>query len=113
MGDKSFIYLITTTDFQPVKVGVSCSATLRLAQLQGAHWQDLLLCGQCQLPKLTAYSMERRFKVHFRDKRLLGEWFDVTGHEAKDWLDRNLISCGVAVQETDACDELSQLLNGH
>lgn len=64
-----------------VKIGVSGKVQHRLRALQVSHARALTLI--CSFPVLEAKHAERYVHTLLADKRLLGEWFDITADEAR------------------------------
>ena len=85
----SYIYAIGSEHFDAVKIGYSSNPKGRLYSLQNANPYKLSLFGIWGPWKRTEINYVESL-VHdlFKDKRLRGEWFDVT----IDDINRNL--CG-------------------
>lgn len=66
-------------DKSPSKVGIASNPTQRMATLQTAHHQRLLLAGSWRLPgRDMARALELSFHETQKHKHLSGEWFDYT-----------------------------------
>lgn len=77
------LYLITTKDFCPVKVGVSYAPLERLKNLQTSNWEKLFLYRIFQCPGNSAYLIEGILHRHLRELLLCGEWFDMKAQIAE------------------------------
>ena len=75
----SYIYAIGSEDFNPIKIGYSRSPKSRLWSLQNANPYKLTLLGVWGPWKRTEiHYVESVVHNIFKDKRLRGEWFDVS-----------------------------------
>lgn len=63
------VYFIQSSAGGPIKIGKSTNANRRLANLQTAHAERLLLLGTTQIHS------EESLHQRFADLRLSGEWF--------------------------------------
>ncbi len=75
-GLKGYVYVIGSPESNIYKIGVAADPVRRLAQLKTAHHDNLELI----ISILTddAYDLEARLHDLFIDKRVRGEWFDLT-----------------------------------
>ena len=72
------VYLIKSSD-GPVKIGISNDPHSRLILLQNGHAEKLELICQTELLGIyAARNVEKSAHNMFSDKRLHGEWFDLT-----------------------------------
>lgn len=72
------VYFIRQRNGGPTKIGFATDVNARLAALQTAHAQPLHVAGVW--PGATSDD-EKRLHAKFADKRLSGEWFDLTDDE--------------------------------
>lgn len=86
MSDECYLYIIGPAGrSKPIKIGLAADPELRLRQLQTGNPMKL-----CIMHKYWAFSREQasywEILAHklFEDKRLAGEWFDVTALEVHD-----------------------------
>jgi predicted GIY-YIG superfamily endonuclease len=93
------LYIIGAGD-RPVKIGYAKNPSRRLAELQTGSPGELYIFEQ--IAKLTlkeARAVERKAHEHFKDRRLKGEWFDITTEEAREavwqWIDVRVTSARV------------------
>ncbi|KAA1057171.1 GIY-YIG nuclease family protein [Azospirillum argentinense] len=84
MGKKTSVYVIAG-DTGPVKIGVSINPKNRLSSVQNGHPHKLAL--RHVVPVAEAYRIEGAVHAALADKRLNGEWFDVTADEARSAID--------------------------
>jgi hypothetical protein len=66
-----FVYFIQAGENGPIKIGWSENPEMRLAQLQGAHHEDLSLLLTVNGDK----ALEGRLHFRLEQHRLRGEWF--------------------------------------
>lgn len=79
----SYVYLIGPEDASPLKIGIAEDVTKRLCSLQIGNWQQLKVHHTVSVVATSAASVERHMHRELKDRRLRGEWFDVTLDEAK------------------------------
>ena len=77
-----FIYAIAASKdgrpVSPVKVGISASPFVRLAELQTGSPVPLMLVGMLLAPhRSVALGAEQDFHANYPHQRLHGEWFDL------------------------------------
>lgn len=72
------VYFIRQCDGGPTKIGLATDVNARLAALQTAHAYPLHVAGVW--PGATSDD-EKMLHSKFADKRLNGEWFDLTDDE--------------------------------
>lgn len=66
-------------DKSPSKVGIAGDPVKRMANLQTAHHQRLVLAGSWATPEREiARELEKAFHDVMSEHRLSGEWFDLT-----------------------------------
>lgn len=72
------------------KIGVSAAPYRRLADLQRERDAKLRLIAVCQCPTGRAWTVERQAHRLLADRRLSGEWFDVSAGQAIEAVSRAL-----------------------
>lgn len=79
------VYLIAPAGKWPVKVGMSEDAARRLNSLQTAHWQQMRIMSYwiCE-NKAAARQIEAKCHAELKNKRMMGEWFDIKADAAAD-----------------------------
>lgn len=75
------IYVIGE-DTGPQKIGFSRSLTGRLRTLSFEHGKGIKAHFTATVSGADVYAIERLIHYHLRDKRIEGEWFDVTKEDA-------------------------------
>jgi hypothetical protein len=70
-----FVYIATTPELWPSKIGVAKELTLRLHHLQTGCWVKLHM--HTAFRSIAAYAIENEVKNSLTN-RLQGEWFDIT-----------------------------------
>lgn len=77
-----WIYLINEADTQNYKIGVTKSKTIdrRKLTLQTGNASELILCFKFETPH--PYRLEKMLHNYYSNKRLVGEWFELTDSEA-------------------------------
>lgn len=83
---SGWVYVIAPVTKWPCKIGVSQDVRKRLRALQAFHWEELRLF-HCRLHS-RVYNAEAFLHSQFKDRRLKGEWFDITTREAIEAFDR-------------------------
>lgn len=78
-----FIYLISKSDSNHYKVGVSHNPLFRLAQLQTANSEQLLLIETFKTN--FSFKLERFIHKKFASKQTIGEWFILTQEEVSSF----------------------------
>jgi hypothetical protein len=81
------VYVIGAPN-QPVKIGLAVDVAKRLSQLQTGFPHRLKIYEAHEVSSDRARSIERSCHMELRDRRLNGEWFDVTPTEAAQVLRR-------------------------
>jgi hypothetical protein len=81
MEEDSFLYVIGAPD-GPQKVGVAKEPAERLVIMQVSHLGRLELAAKIRMPRLMAFAAERCAHWILREKRIRGEWFEVSPAEA-------------------------------
>lgn len=74
------VYFIRQCGGGPTKIGVATDVEARLSALQTAHAYPLEVVG---IWLGATIEDEKRLHAKFSDKRLLGEWFDMTDDEVE------------------------------
>lgn len=96
------LYVIgTAINEAPVKIGISDSANIRLRNVQSGNPRRLAVLHVIDVETAAARFAEAKIHHHFSAKRLVGEWFDVTGQEATEIISAalNAIDRRVAMPE--------------
>ena len=79
MTDKSFIYIIgEDKDGSPIKIGLSKDPRGRLAGLQTANPNKLVIHKLYEVPSIRVKTIERNIHVKLQPVRLSGEWVDLS-----------------------------------
>lgn len=79
--DSGHVYFIQAAHGGPVKIGRARCVNTRIASLQTAHPYPLQLLAV--LPN-AGRNVEQRLHERFADRRLNGEWFDITQTEVEE-----------------------------
>lgn len=78
------LYVVAPKGGKPSKIGIAEDVVTRLCALRAAHWEPLDMYHLAWLQsRLDAGTLERLTHVHLQDKRVSGEWFDVTPDVAR------------------------------
>lgn len=87
------IYLITTEDNWPVKIGVSHTPEKRLKALQCASWKELKIFKlfDCCGPTAAAFTLEAKIHRELKYKQLSGEWFDIKAEDALNLIEYEIL----------------------
>lgn len=87
--DKDYhsVYLITTEQDVPVKIGIAADPRRRFEDIQAANFLPLRLDRFWWMAgrEVTA-RIEKAFKDHFAEVRVRGEWFEVDLSEAEKFI---------------------------
>lgn len=75
---EGYVYFIRNNEGY-IKIGIATDVQKRLAQLQTANAHKLELVGA--IPHIRYKDIEVRLHEQFADKRLLGEWFEISGDD--------------------------------
>lgn len=121
MESDTYLYIIgKLVDYvfvSPCKVGITASLRSRLSQIQTAAPFRVAIHTHFTLPnREIAVALERAFHVVQNDKKLHGEWFDMSPDRAFVIMLVNLNchlveACGLSQEETRQIMSLS--VNGH
>jgi hypothetical protein len=76
------LYIITNSELQPVKIGVSDEPGERLKGIQSGNWQRLHIHRVFNCPANVPYHFESILHRRLRARCLIGEWFDIHAEEA-------------------------------
>ena len=97
------LYLVTTDNKSPVKVGIAGNPLLRLSELQVGNFNRLHLHRFWWLPgRRVSERIERSFKDHFSTRCVRSEWFELTLPEAEAFVEGAIRSLGTwGVSEED------------
>ena len=97
------LYLITTEDAVPVKVGIATDPAHRFASIQSCNFVLLRLHRFWWLPgRQISARIESGFKKHFSARCVRGEWFDVPLSKAEEFVEaaiRDIGTWGVVEKE--------------
>lgn len=90
-------------DGGPTKIGVSSKPTSRVLTLQSEHKRKLQVIATCHRPYGDAFLVERMAHGLLAEKRLHGEWFDVTVGQAVEALNLAIskVDAGAAVRRLE------------
>jgi len=97
------LYLVTTDDGSPVKVGIAADPMERFAALQTANFVSLRMHRFWWMPgrKITV-RIESAFKDHFQAHNIRGEWFDLSLSMAEAFIEASIRSLGTwGVRQSD------------
>jgi len=83
-GDK--VYVIAAHENGPAKIGVSIDMRDRLMNLQNGSHQKLKVYSVWQGRTANAYRAEKAAHAEFHNRRLAGEWFDISVADAEAFL---------------------------
>ncbi len=88
-----YIYLIRDASTRKVKIGYSRCLDTRLSIFNGQFDVDTTCCAKKEIPSGTrGIDFEREIHKKLRDKRTIGEWFDLTDEEIKVFVEHNAFS---------------------
>lgn len=79
------VYVITTTDQYPTKIGISDNIKRRFSGIQSSNWMSLLLVRHWWLvgkPLSERVEREAGARLKAAGKHIRGEWFGITSAEA-------------------------------
>ncbi len=74
------LYLITTAELYPTKIGYTDNLGHRLGGLQTGHWIELGIYATLVCADVITF--EREVHHDLRSRRIRGEWFDIRADEA-------------------------------
>jgi hypothetical protein len=103
------VYVITTQDQWPTKIGISNAPLKRIAALQTSHWKRLVIWGGYWA---TTSKEARRVEwmshgeLMGQDRRLLGEWFDIKPEDALATVKLVADRKGIALSDEFPSDEI-------
>jgi hypothetical protein len=81
--DPTYVYVIGESEEGPVKIGRSNSPLYRMSMLQGGNGRKLsLYYFEEAKDRSRAHLHEQHVHFIFEDKRMVGEWFDISVAEA-------------------------------
>lgn len=96
------VYVVTTQDQWPCKIGFSSAPLKRIVALQTSHWKRLIVWGGFWASD-EAGARKVEGAVHSaleaQGKALLGEWFDIKPEPALETVERLASEVGVAVSD--------------
>lgn len=94
--DYCGIYLITPEGKWPVKVGISEDAAGRLNTLQTSHWHQMCIASYwiCE-NKSVARKLEAKVHESLKNRRLMGEWFDINLPKASEMVEFEAETLGI------------------
>jgi hypothetical protein len=85
MSHPIILYIASHGPAGPCKIGITTNDKMRFAQIQTGS--PVRIIPEWSLACNNAPNLERRMHAAFADKRLKGEWFDITPKEADAMLD--------------------------
>lgn len=77
------LYIITTQNKWPVKIGVSYLPVTRVKDLQTANWEKLEIYRIFECPGNSGHYLENILHKKLRLHSMTGEWFNLTAEEAE------------------------------
>jgi len=80
-GKRNFVYIIGNSDNSYIKIGVSSDVENRIKQLQTGSWSELGLLYK-SMACSNSFDIETRIHNKLKDKRIHGEWYDLSEKEA-------------------------------
>jgi len=90
------VYLLTTVQGSPVKIGISEDPVRRIGTIQSSHYEDLRFHRFWWLPGVAvATRIEAAFKQNNVAENIRGEWFDMTPGEAERKIEAEIQKLGV------------------
>lgn len=94
--DYCGVYLITPEGKWPVKIGISDDAAKRLNSLQTSHWHQMRIASYwiCS-DRASARKLEAKAHDALKNRRLMGEWFDIQIEKAVDLVEFEASIIGV------------------
>lgn len=104
------LYLVTTEEDNPVKVGIATDPMGRFAALQNATFAPLRMHRFWWMPgkRITA-RIESAFKERFRPRNVRGEWFDLSLQTAEAFIEDTIGSLGTwGVRQSDLVGFMDQ-----
>lgn len=109
--DLTYVYVIATSRrgraAGPVKIGISSNPQSRLNSLQSGNPERLVMfCHMAIFGRDAAKSLERMFHTIQQDRRLDGEWFDLTPKGAAYSLKMDLACCFMEYNDIAPSDAL-------
>ncbi|MGR9047591.1 GIY-YIG nuclease family protein [Halobacillus faecis] len=83
--DTSYVYFIRESGLDHIKIGKADDPEQRIKELStgSAHTHEIVHLIKSKEP----YKTEKLFHCYFSDKRIKGEWFDLTDNELR-WIQR-------------------------
>jgi len=100
------VYVIGPDKKWPMKIGISTYPAKRLAAMQTALWDPLVVHKLFFASDVaSAREVERAThqSLHENDKGLLGEWFDLRPDEASDAVEFAALAIGVEISKEPPC----------
>src|SRR5579884_12285 len=86
---KAYVYAITARE-QAIKIGRAIDPAARRDDLQTSHYEFLRVAYAIECGIAEAPAVERQAHILLMDRRLAGEWFDISVDEAKAAIDKAL-----------------------
>lgn len=90
------VYLLTTIQGSPVKIGISEDPVRRIATIQSSHYEELRFHRFWWLPGVAvATRIEAAFKQNHAAENIRGEWFDMTPEDAERKIEAGIRNLGI------------------
>lgn len=84
LDNKPFkLYIITTSELWPVKIGISKYPKVRLREFQIAHWLELRIYALFEIEYKSAQIFEAKVHRELASHSIRGEWFGLTASKAE------------------------------
>ncbi len=116
--DYCGVYVICPQAKWPIKIGISDNAAKRLTQLQTGHWSRLKVAAYwvCEsAAKARQIESIAHSALEKKNKRLLGEWFDIRPDKAAELVEFEAEIAGIElmkrVPETAKFEPIKQHLD--
>lgn len=95
---RTSIYVISTDNNWPCKIGVSNYGYKRMCELQVSVWRTLKVDYSAFAPSRgDAYRLEKEIHAELADKWLNGEWFDMRPNEVIDLIKFKACVLGIEI----------------
>lgn len=90
LSKYKFVYLIKNTETQQHKIGIATNVENRLKQLQTGSPARLEVIHV--IKTLTPFELEQELHCKYKDKRLLGEWFNLSDFEVEEIKNKDTVN---------------------
>ncbi len=96
--ERTSIYVISTDNSWPCKIGVSNYGYKRMCDLQVSVWRTLKVDYSAFAPsRAEAFRLEKEIHAELADKWLNGEWFDMRPNEVIDLIKFKACVMGIEI----------------